>query len=90
MRESWERWLENFDEYRVEIERFVDCGEKVLVVAREHGRGTASGASISQRIYSVYSFRANKIARYEEFTDEQLALEAAGLRAARRARPPRA
>jgi hypothetical protein len=23
VRESWEGWLENFDEYRVEVERFV-------------------------------------------------------------------
>src|SRR5215213_8990299 len=27
------------DEYGTEAERFVDCGDDVLVVAREHGRG---------------------------------------------------
>lgn len=78
--ESWERWLENFDDYGVEIERMVDCGEKVFVVAREEGRGRASGATIAQRIYSVYSFRDGKICRYEEFYEEHDALEAAGLR----------
>jgi ketosteroid isomerase-like protein len=80
VRESFERWLENFSEYRFEIERIVDCGEKVLVIAREEGRGLASGATIGQRIYSVYSFRDGKISRYEEFYEERDALEAAGLR----------
>jgi ketosteroid isomerase-like protein len=80
VRESWERWLENFDEYGAEVERMVDCGDKVLVVAREEGRGRASGATISQRNYMLVSFRDGKIVRYEEFYDERTALEAAGLR----------
>ena len=80
VRESWKRWLENFDEYGFEVERIVDAGDRVLVVACEQGRGSLSGATISQRIYSVFSFRGGKIARYEEFYDERAALEAAGLR----------
>ena len=79
VRESWERWLENFDEYGAELERIVDCGDKVFVVMREEGRGSLSGATISQRNYSVYTFRDGKIARYEEFYEEQDAREAAGL-----------
>jgi ketosteroid isomerase-like protein len=79
VRESWERWLEDFEQYGFEVERIVDAGAKVLVVAREEGRGRVSGATISQRIYSVYSFRGSKISRYEEFYDERAALEAAGL-----------
>jgi ketosteroid isomerase-like protein len=79
VRQSWERWLENFDEYGAELERIVDCGEKVLVVMREEGRGSLSGATISQRNYSVYTFRDGKILRYEEFYDEQDALDAAGV-----------
>jgi ketosteroid isomerase-like protein len=79
VRESFERWLENFEEYQWEVERITDCGEKALVVAREEGRGRASGATIGQRIYSVYSFRDGKISRYEEFYEEREALEAAGV-----------
>jgi ketosteroid isomerase-like protein len=78
VRESWQRWLENFDAYDVRVERMVDCGDKVLVVAREEGRGRASGATIGQRIYTVVSFRDGKVSRYEEFYDEREALEAAG------------
>lgn len=80
VRESFERWLENFEEYGFEIERIVDRGEKVLVYAREEGRGSLSGGIVSQRIYAVYTFRDGKVARYEEFYEEQDALEAAGVR----------
>jgi ketosteroid isomerase-like protein len=38
-----------------------------------------SGASVSSRIYSVWTIRAGKIARYREFYDEHAALEAVGL-----------
>ena len=57
MRESWEQWLEQWEEYGFEIERIVDCGDAVLVVSREHGRGTASGATVSARNFMVLTFR---------------------------------
>jgi ketosteroid isomerase-like protein len=80
VRESFERWLENFEEYEFEVEWMVDCGDKILVYGREEGRGSLSGGTISQRIYTVHTFRDGKVARYEEFYDEQDAFEAAGLR----------
>jgi uncharacterized protein len=79
VKQAFERWLEQWDEYGYEAERYVDCGDAVLVVARERGRGMTSGASVSSRIYSVWTIRAGKIARYREFYDEHAALEAVGL-----------
>jgi ketosteroid isomerase-like protein len=79
VQESFERWLEHFDEYGYEAERFIDCGEDVLVVGREHARGSTSGAAISSRHYSIVTVRAGKILRYREFYDEQAAFAAAGL-----------
>ena len=79
VRESFERWLDQWDEYRTEAERFVDCGDDVLVVAREHGRGASSGATVSSRIFVVVTFRDGKVLRYREFYDEAAALEAVGL-----------
>jgi ketosteroid isomerase-like protein len=80
VRESWERWLENFDEWGFEVERISDHGNRVLVVAVEHGRGSASEAEVSARNYMVFTFRAGKILRYQEFYDEAQALEAVGPR----------
>jgi len=79
VRESVERWLDQWDEYGTEAERFVDCGDDILVVAREHGRGARSGATVSSRIFVVVTFRNGKLLRYREFYDEAAALEAAGL-----------
>jgi ketosteroid isomerase-like protein len=79
VRESFERWHDQWDEYGTEAERLVDCGDDVLVVAREHGRGAISGATVSARIFIVITFRNGKILRYREFYDEAAALEAVGL-----------
>src|SRR5512133_591896 len=78
VRESFERWFEQWDEYGMEAERFVDCGDDVLVVAHEHGRGAISGAEVSARIFIVITFRNGKVLRYREFYDEAAALEAVG------------
>ena len=80
VRKSWERWLDQWDEYGGEAERFIDCGDDVLVVAREHGRGARSGATVSGRIFIVVTLRNGKILRDREFYDEAAALEAVGLR----------
>jgi uncharacterized protein len=79
VRESCERWFEQWDRYDMEAERFVDCGDDVFVVAREQGRGAMSGATVSSVIYLVVTIRNGKILRYREFYDEQAAREAAGL-----------
>ena len=77
--ESFERWFDQWDEYGFEAERVIDCGDDVLVVAREHGRGAISGTTVSARNYWVITFREGKVRRYREFSDEAAALEVAGL-----------
>jgi ketosteroid isomerase-like protein len=77
--ESFERWLEQFSEYGFEAERFVDCGDNVLVVMREQARGEASGAGVSSLIYQVATVKDNKVTRYQEFYNRDSALEAVGL-----------
>jgi ketosteroid isomerase-like protein len=76
---SFERWLEGFDEYEYETHEFIDCGEHVFVAGRERGRGAASGATVSSRIFTVLTLRGGKLLRYREFYDEDAARRAAGL-----------
>jgi ketosteroid isomerase-like protein len=61
VRESWEQWLDQWEEWGFELEHIVDCGDSVLVVSREHGRGTTSGAAVSARNFMVLTFRDGKI-----------------------------
>jgi len=79
VQQSFERWLDQWEEFGYEAERFVDCGDDVLVVGHEHARGMVSGASVTSRHYAVWTIRAGKIARYREFYDEQTALQVVGL-----------
>ena len=76
--ESMSQWLEQWAEYRAEVERVVDCGDDVLVYARESGRGASSGARVEARLYMVWTVRDGKLLRYREFYDEQAARDAAG------------
>ena len=76
VRASWERWLENFEEYGLEVDSISDHGDRVLVTGAERGRGRASGADVSARVWVVCTFRDGKILRYEEFYDEQGAVAA--------------
>jgi ketosteroid isomerase-like protein len=80
VRESWEGWLEAFDEYSFDVEQIVDCGDDVLVVGREQVQGAASGAPLTSRNYAVLTIRDGKLLRYREFYDEGAARQAAGLK----------
>jgi hypothetical protein len=51
----------------------------VLAIARENARGGMSGASISSRIYTIFTFGEGKNARDQELYDEQPARKAVGL-----------
>jgi ketosteroid isomerase-like protein len=73
IRESFEHWLGQWDDYRVTAERFEDHGDHVLVVIHESGEGHGSGASADATIYTVFTFRDGKVSRYLEFYDESAA-----------------
>ena len=80
VREAMEHWLEQFDEYSYELQEIVDCGDDVLVVAREEGRGGTSGATVSAESYQLFTIRDGKVVRFRGFPDRDSALEAAGAR----------
>jgi ketosteroid isomerase-like protein len=77
--ESWQSWLDGFDQYGAELDRIIDAGDRVFVSAREEGRGAISGVTVGDAIYQVLTFRDGKLLRYQEFYDEADAREAAGL-----------
>jgi ketosteroid isomerase-like protein len=73
-------WFRQFaPDYRFEIEEARDAGERVFLVATNHGRGRASGAPIEGRTVYTYTVREGKVSRVELWRDRKAALEAAGL-----------
>jgi uncharacterized protein len=71
---------DTFEEVGVEIERMMDAGERVVVIATLRGRGRGSGADVERRQGYVWTIREGKAVRFEWFNDPAKAMEAAGLR----------
>ena len=75
-RRYWGAW----DEYSVEAHEILDAGPAVVVILRERGRGKGSGAPFESDHPQLWTFRGDRIVRWESFQTRADALEAAGLR----------
>ncbi len=72
-------WTEDFDDFKVVPEEFLDNGDYVVVRTRQTGTGKASGAPMEGLFWFVYQMREGKAVRIDVLGTEQAALEAAGL-----------
>ena len=79
MRRYLERWLDAWDEFRVEPTEFRESGDDVAVAFAMNGRGRGSGVEVTREGWQVWHFRDGKGARIEEYVDRAEALEAVGL-----------
>ena len=64
----------------MDVERFVDAGDRVAVIATMLGRGSGSGVEVENRHGSVWTIRDGKAVRFEWFSEPDEAFEAVGLR----------
>jgi ketosteroid isomerase-like protein len=71
---------EAFEDYRPEIEEFIDAGEgRVLTLAIEHGRGRESGAEVqSAKTAHLWTVRDGLAVRLDLFLDRDRAFAAVG------------
>jgi ketosteroid isomerase-like protein len=82
VQEMARQWVETFEAFKVEPERFVDPGgERVVVYVRDRARIKGSDTEIDTRLIHVWTLTAGKIIRWQLFADEAQALEAAALTA---------
>jgi ketosteroid isomerase-like protein len=73
------RWFGTWDDLRLTPERFIEDGERVLVLLRVEGRGKGSGVPVVIHAADVWTVRDGKIASLEGYPDPADALEALGL-----------
>jgi len=66
-------------DFRMEVERCVDVGDRVVVIATMRGYGSTSGVEIQRRHGSVWTIRDGKAVRFQWFHDPDEARAAAGL-----------
>ncbi len=74
-RHYWGTW----SDYHVEAEELLDAGPSVVVILRERGRGKSSGAPFDRQHPQLWTFRGDRIIRWDSFETRAEALEAAGL-----------
>jgi ketosteroid isomerase-like protein len=79
VREAFGFWPEQWDDFRLDVVRIVDVGDRVLVTTIQHGRGKGSGVEVEMPFAFVFVVRARKIVEWRIFTREGEALEAVGL-----------
>ncbi|MDQ4040659.1 MAG: nuclear transport factor 2 family protein [Actinomycetota bacterium] len=77
---SYVDWTEDFDEFQVVAEEFLDRGDCVVVRTRQTGSGRSSGIPMEGLFWFVCQVREGKVVRMHVLGSEQKALEAAGLR----------
>jgi ketosteroid isomerase-like protein len=72
-------WTEDFSEWSVIPEEFIDAGDRVLVRVRQTARGEASGIPVEGQFWFVFEIRARRAAKVSFYVRRGDALEAAGL-----------
>jgi ketosteroid isomerase-like protein len=80
LREAINSWIGMWSEYDVEVARYVDAGDDVVVLFRERGHGGVSGAAVERELGEVFTLRNGKVVRVRLYGRWDEALEAAGLK----------
>ena len=70
---------EIWEERRMDVQRVIDAGDRVVALVHEHRRGKGSGVVVEANIALVYGFKEGKIVRIEPYMSQAEALESAGL-----------
>jgi uncharacterized protein len=71
---------DRFEDFRMEVERLIDVGDRVVVTATMRGRGTGSGVEVENRHGSIWTVRDGRAVRFQWFQEPEEAREAVGLR----------
>jgi ketosteroid isomerase-like protein len=78
--EFFDLMFEGLEYARQVPERFIDCGDRVLVFVRTEARARTTGLETSEEWAHLITVRGGKMARVQQFRHRDEALEAAGLR----------
>ena len=79
IRRDYEAAEETWDEHRIELEKVIDAGDRVVILHREYMRGKNSGVELELEAAVLIDLNGGRIVRIQGFMDRAAALEAAGL-----------
>jgi ketosteroid isomerase-like protein len=75
----WRDWLRPFHSYRIELERMIDLGDRVLVLTRASARVEPGSPEIVNAGATIFGVREGRVTTVDSFLDRDEALGAAGL-----------
>jgi uncharacterized protein len=73
-------WAAAWDDWKLEVEDYLDAGERVVVVITQTGRAKTTGIPVDMRFAQVWTLRDGQAVRMQMFASVDEALEAVGLR----------
>jgi ketosteroid isomerase-like protein len=68
-REFFTDVLRSYESFRIEVERFVERDDHVLVVQRHFGRGAESGIDTERRMAHLWHFDGDRAVAFQAFLD---------------------
>ncbi len=74
-----DRWIEAFEELRVELEQIVGTADCLVSIHRVHSRARHTGIEFEGRLAYAWTFRGERVIHFKSFLSREEALEAAGL-----------
>ena len=78
VRRQHEQFTDAWESFRLEPERFVDAGDRLVVVLHLWARGKGSGVGIEARVAHVWTVREEKATKLQMYMSPETALEAVG------------
>ena len=75
LRATFEDWAD----FRVEAQEFVEAADHVVITTRVSAKGQASGAHVERVTFGVAEYRAGRLVRMSIYGTKAEALKAAGL-----------
>jgi ketosteroid isomerase-like protein len=75
----WRDWLTPWENYRLDVDEFIDAGDDVVVFARVEARTERDGVLVHHAPAAIWKIRQGRVAAITFCLDRAEALEAAGL-----------
>lgn len=79
VRQMYEEGGEAWDQQRIEPEKLIDAGDRVVVFQLEYQRGKSSGVELVVETAAVLDLRDGRVVRIQGYMDRATALQAVGL-----------
>jgi len=78
-RDAWLDWTSPFESFRIDLERVIDAGDRVVSIVRQVGTTKTGRVEIEASAAAVWTISDGKLTRVEFHLDQETALRAAGL-----------